>query len=61
MDMILSTPGQWYLDYLDNGLWSALQNFFESMGISIWGFVAGLVAIVAIVAVAIFVPFPELE
>ena len=27
MDMILSTPGQWYLDYLDNGLWSALQNF----------------------------------
>ena len=61
MNMILSTPGQWYLDYLDNGLWSALQNFFESMGISILGFVAGLVAIIAIVAVAIFVPFPELE
>ena len=28
----LSTPGQWYLDFLNNGFWSALQ----SAGFSWW-------------------------
>ncbi|MDD4919266.1 MAG: hypothetical protein PHX94_00965 [Bacteroidales bacterium] len=49
----LSTPGEWYLDYLDNGLWSALG----SMGI-LWPLIISLVIILGILALAFFVPYP---
>ncbi|MDD2538699.1 MAG: hypothetical protein WC377_02075 [Bacteroidales bacterium] len=49
----LSTPGQWYLDYLENGLWSAL----DSMGI-LWPLLISLGIVLAILAVAFFVPLP---
>ncbi|NLA16297.1 MAG: hypothetical protein GX877_07165 [Bacteroidales bacterium] len=55
MNIILSTPGQWYLEYLDNGLWAAL----ESMGFPMWGIIGSLIAVVLILALAIFVPFPK--
>ncbi|NLH24221.1 MAG: hypothetical protein GX474_06870 [Bacteroidales bacterium] len=49
----LSTPGEWYLDYLENGLWSAL----ESMGI-LWPLIISLVIILGVLALAFFVPYP---
>jgi hypothetical protein len=53
MISLLSTPGQWYLDYLENGLFSAL----ESMGI-LWPLVISLVIILGVLALAFFVPYP---
>ncbi|HOO42768.1 MAG TPA: hypothetical protein PLC77_03555 [Bacteroidales bacterium] len=49
----LSTPGQWYLDYLENGLWSALEN----MGI-LWPLIISGVILLLVLGIAFFVPYP---
>ncbi len=49
----LSTPGQWYLDYQENGLWSAL----ESMGI-LWPLIISGVILLIILGIAFFIPYP---
>ncbi|MFA5301469.1 MAG: hypothetical protein WC395_02145 [Bacteroidales bacterium] len=49
----LSTPGQWYLDYQENGLWSAL----ESMGI-LWPLIISGVILLIILGISFFVPYP---
>jgi hypothetical protein len=50
----LSTPGQWYLDFLNNGFWSALQ----SAGFSWWMLLIPLAILAGIIYVAATVPFP---
>ncbi len=49
----LSTPGQWYLEYQENGLWSAL----ESMGI-LWPLIISAVILLVILGIAFFIPYP---
>ncbi len=49
----LSTPGEWYLDFLENGLWSAL----ESMGI-LWPLIISAVIVLAVLGLAFFLPSP---
>ncbi|HHV03965.1 MAG: hypothetical protein WCQ69_02415 [Bacteroidales bacterium] len=48
------TPGQWYLIFQENGFWAAM----EAWGISWWAIVIPLVFLLAIIGVALFVPFP---
>ena len=50
----LSTPGEWYLEYLENGLWSALQ----SMG-RLWPLIISTVVLLFVFGLAFFVPFPK--
>ncbi|HOO69179.1 MAG TPA: hypothetical protein PLS52_02975 [Bacteroidales bacterium] len=49
----LSTPGEWYLDFLENGLWSALEN----MGI-LWPLIISAVIVLAVLGLAFFLPSP---
>ena len=53
----LSTPGQWYLDFLNNGFWSALQ----SAGFSWWMLIIPLAILAGLIAVAATVPFPKID
>jgi hypothetical protein len=47
----LSTPGEWYLDFLENGLFSALEN----MGI-LWPLIISVVIVLAVLGLAFFLP-----
>ncbi|MFA5444463.1 MAG: hypothetical protein WC128_08935 [Bacteroidales bacterium] len=53
MITLLSTPGEWFLDYQENGLWSALEN----MGI-LWPLIISGVILLIILGIAFFIPYP---
>ncbi|MFY9116887.1 MAG: hypothetical protein WBK97_07605 [Bacteroidales bacterium] len=55
--MILSTPGEWALGWLDGGI----LGFLEAMGIPWWAALIMFVAIAGVLAFAFLVPYPDLD